>query len=481
MSILSLGEDYLFSRFVSIYRKGSCYLYLNHLTGESLILAVSPQRIKHIFRKTHFSREEHIILKQLENKHFLFTSSEVQNYLATKSGEVLHQSQKIDTLYLVLSTVCNLDCSYCFLRPNQKGISRERIAQARASQIMKFTTARRALDFFVQLLTCSSEKLNDYYLIFYGGEPLLAQATLSRILPYLRKLQKLQKLPFQNLHLLLDTNGTLLSDKEIKMCQEYQIEVTLALDGPQLIHDYYRREKGKGTYQVVINNLKLLQKAKVKVYLSLALTPLLLETSVIDLTNLIAQLKIKEIGLNVLRGSSLVKFLGGEREWLVYQKRAANFVIQLEKQLDQKTQIECFPIWRKKYFFLNQKFLFTNCGALGEQIAVFPDGSLGICPWEPKMVFGNLLDNTAGSFLNKFTTYLQSSKAQEMIKEAIPLLRQECLACEALSICGGDCPLNVAPFKCQPYLQQVSANCFISRSLVPSLIENQLLKGRPQK
>jgi len=96
------------------------------------------------------------------------------------------------------------------------------------------------------------------------------------------------------------------------------------------------------------------------------------------------------------------------------------------------------------------------------------------------MVFGNLLDNTAGSFLNKFTTYLQSSKAQEMIKEAIPLLRQECLACEALSICGGDCPLNVAPFKCQPYLQQVSANCFISRSLVPSLIENQLLKGRPQ-
>jgi len=135
----------------------------------------------------------------------------------------------------------------CFLKPNQKGFSRERITQSRSSQIMKLATARRALDLLVQLLACSSEKLSDYYLIFYGGEPLLAQATLSRILPYLRQLQKLQKLPFQNLHLLLDTNGTLLSDKEIKLCQEYQIEVTLALDGPQLIHDYYRREKGKGT------------------------------------------------------------------------------------------------------------------------------------------------------------------------------------------------------------------------------------------
>lgn len=55
----------------------------------------------------------------------------------------------------------------------------------------------------------------------------------------------------------MTTNGTLLNKEIIKFLVENNIFITVSLDGPKNMHDRYRIfPNGRGTYDIIINNLK---------------------------------------------------------------------------------------------------------------------------------------------------------------------------------------------------------------------------------
>ena len=59
----------------------------------------------------------------------------------------------------------------------------------------------------------------------------------------------------------LQTNGTLLTEKWCAFLKKHGFMVGISLDGPEEIHDRYRRDrKGNGTFDRVMRGLKLLQK-----------------------------------------------------------------------------------------------------------------------------------------------------------------------------------------------------------------------------
>ena len=67
----------------------------------------------------------------------------------------------------------------------------------------------------------------------------------------------------------ITSNGTLFNNNLVKYLNENNFLITVSLDGPKKIHDRYRRlSSGKGTYDIIINNLEKFYHFNRKTYAS---------------------------------------------------------------------------------------------------------------------------------------------------------------------------------------------------------------------
>ncbi|MGE5645608.1 MAG: anaerobic sulfatase maturase [Acidobacteriota bacterium] len=146
-----------------------------------------------------------------------------------------------------VSAVCNLDCEYCFY------LDRE-------TDPYKSAAVRR-------MDTDTLERLVDTYLFyshpestfaFQGGEPMLAG------LPFFEKLIEFQRQYGRGGQVVsnaLQTNGVLIDADWCRLFKESNWLVGVSLDGPEAVHDAYRRDKrGQGTWAQVIRGIETLKK-----------------------------------------------------------------------------------------------------------------------------------------------------------------------------------------------------------------------------
>lgn len=62
---------------------------------------------------------------------------------------------------------------------------------------------------------------------------------------------------------MMQTNGMLLSHAWLSLLEEFQVNLSISLDGPKLIHDKYRIDHaGRGTFDRVINKIETLRQHK---------------------------------------------------------------------------------------------------------------------------------------------------------------------------------------------------------------------------
>ncbi len=136
---------------------------------------------------------------------------------------------------LVLTYKCNFDCVYCF----QKGFRRET------------SVSDRTVKGFVNYVR-RNEKGRKVRVTFFGGEPLLE---LKRIEEVSRALLDL-KYSFS-----LVTNGSMLTGSVVQRLSSLGLShVQITLDGPKEIHDKRRYYiDGRGSFDVIINNLRVIQ------------------------------------------------------------------------------------------------------------------------------------------------------------------------------------------------------------------------------
>ncbi len=92
---------------------------------------------------------------------------------------------------------------------------------------------------------------------WHGGEPLL------RPISFYKKALKLQQKYGKGFYIenSLQTNGTLLTDEWCRFFKENNFLIGLSIDGPATVHDAYRQTlSGKGSFQKVLNGIRLLNK-----------------------------------------------------------------------------------------------------------------------------------------------------------------------------------------------------------------------------
>ncbi len=142
--------------------------------------------------------------------------------------------------------VCNLKCGYCYY------LETERLY----TPPHEFRMPDAVLENYIRQYIAASPGPAVSF-VWHGGEPALAG------LDFYRKAVELQKryLPkdwtcWNN----LQTNGTLLDDEWCAFLAEARFDVGISIDGPQWLHDAYRKDhQGRGTHDGVAAAIRRLQ------------------------------------------------------------------------------------------------------------------------------------------------------------------------------------------------------------------------------
>ena len=170
--------------------------------------------------------------EKIENSENLY----FKNYLQTS----------IKNLTLQVTQNCNLNCKYCSFS------GRGFLNRQKSHNDMSWQVAKKAIDFYI-------EHSRDYpkgTIAFYGGEPFLNYNLIIKCINYLEEKNRGK----ENIYF-ITTNGTILNEKIITLLNQYNIHLTISLDGNQELHNKNRRfaEDGSGSYDKIINNIEILR------------------------------------------------------------------------------------------------------------------------------------------------------------------------------------------------------------------------------
>lgn len=140
---------------------------------------------------------------------------------------------------------CNLECLYCYAGGGEygrklRGIDEQKVITSLTKIVQKHDTIT-----LVQ---------------FIGGEPLLnlpAIRTICKVVNNFVKEGLLKKQPEFG----IVTNLTVLTEKHLEVLKEFDISITVSIDGPNYIHDQLRVKKRNhtGTHAIIVKNLSSIQ------------------------------------------------------------------------------------------------------------------------------------------------------------------------------------------------------------------------------
>lgn len=321
------------------------------------------------------------------------------------------RDSQFQSLYLIASTACNLDCDYCFYRSSASDSLKHR-------QNMDFSIAKKALLDFKRIVE-SNIRGKDYWqqVTFYGGEPLLNKSLLYQAIPYTRELFD------ESTNLVINTNATLLSKEDISLFSDNAVEVQVSLDGDREKHDLHRKTQvGEPTYDIVINNIKKLLDSGVKVLPMITATDDNVDNFSERLYRIVMELGIDDYAVNVLITNSF----GISDE---YTEKLASEMLKAYQQFGNVASDYAFVELYEILLGIDKTVAKGACGS-SRKITVFPDGKVYACQAMEK-VHQNYMETINNDYL--------SSPNWDCWRSRNRFDNLECLSCGSVISCGGGC------------------------------------------
>jgi uncharacterized protein len=358
-------------------------------------------------------------LEKLTREHMLVPSGYSANALVDhllRTTDHLNRPS-IGIIYVAFSTKCNLACDYCFVMnnmPNSYAPS--------ATTSVEFDQIRSWLVSFLQ--TRDDRIENKLSIIGYGGEPLLSYQKLDSLFSELKDLTSNSRvLDFE-----LITNGTLINESTVEFIKRHDVRLAVSIDGPKTVHDAHRRTReNRGTFDLIAKNLSRLAENDIHFGVSITLT----DDNRSELTNFVSSLHsrfgVQSLGLNLL-------LYGGSGS------------PNGNPSLDNRALQECYlaskaigvyedRLGRKVDAFNKKGSVYhKDCGALGHQIVIDPDGSIRPC----QAFFGSKSHILGHVNTHSPQDILESDELASWTRIS-PLQRQQCRSCPAVGMCGNGC------------------------------------------
>lgn len=328
----------------------------------------------------------------------------------------------ISTAYFFLTKNCNLACKYCFERQSENENSSE--------GIMTFDVFMKGLDFFQRLINLDKKRFDERKtIIFYGGEPFHNKKLLFSAIDEIQNRKKKGSLPVQT-KLLVVTNGTLMSDEDIEFIRINEVTITFSLDGDKDAAANRVYPDGKTlAWAKATETFKKCVAAGVDLNIACTLSPETIARQK-EVLNYFISIGAKNIGFNVILDNDIIQL---DKD---YDDAASEFVTSSYKVLSENQITENRTRRRLDVFKHKHPCLFDCNAAGGRQIAIAPNGDVGIC-------HEHIMDKK--HFITSISdTHFDPRKSPEYLlwNKRTPLYIDTCQNCIALGICGGGCVIN---------------------------------------
>ena len=347
--------------------------------------------------------------------------------------DVPKESYVIPTFNMVIISMavfhgCNLNCKYCFADAgeNFKGIQRgftERSINA-------------AIDF---LLTNPYFAKMDYYRInlVSGGEPLLNKKLFRMFIETVfARFNEAGK----HLYVWFSTNGTLLTEDDLKFISKYNVGYGISIDGNKPENDKLRvYSNGNGTYDDIVQNIKRIQESSDVPKRLKELWGLMVYTQ--DNIDLLENIKhLKDLGFSTVQ----MRFVrSNDKNLVLDEKDAAPRLIDFIKTIFDQAIAGDDSLLRlitndNDYIGKIIKRIVlqmpneVRCSAGSYMFSFAADGKIYPCD-----CFVGNPDFVMGSFYDTIPTE-QFDRYQDMSVH----VRKKCQKCWAKYACGGDCYHN---------------------------------------
>ena len=146
--------------------------------------------------------------------------------------------------------ICNLQCSYCYYTHKDEFYPES-----------AFHMSDELLEEFTRQYI-EAQQVPEVVFAWQGGEPTLMGLDFYRRAV---ELQARYRRPGMKIINALQTNGTLIDDEWARFFHEHDFLIGLSLDGPEALHDAYRRDRaGKPTFERVMGGLEKLKRHHVE-------------------------------------------------------------------------------------------------------------------------------------------------------------------------------------------------------------------------
>ncbi|MDE7125431.1 MAG: anaerobic sulfatase-maturation protein [Muribaculaceae bacterium] len=330
---------------------------------------------------------------------------------------------------------CNLACRYCYY------LEKKDLYPEEKRHMMSEQTLERYIRLYIEAQTSPHVQF-----VWHGGE-----ATV-RSVDFYRKAMLLQQQYGRGMHIenCLQTNGTLLTDEWCRFLHDNNWLVGLSIDGPEEFHDEYRRDKaGKPTFLKTMRAVSLLNKHHVE-WNAMAVV----NDYNADYPQEFYRF-FKKIGCRYIQFTPIVERVAPDGRLAPVTARDKNMRLsEMTVSPQQWGDFLCgvFDEWIKED--VGRVFVQLFDATLANWVGVQPGvcsmartcGHAAAMEWNgdvyscdhfvfPQYKLGNIYDST-------FVDMMGSDRQLRFGSDKHDTLPDECLRCEYLSACNGECPKN---------------------------------------
>lgn len=304
--------------------------------------------------------------------------------------------------FLILTNKCNLRCKYCF----EKAFDDSNIDFPEEIEELD-----NEIKFNVNQLKKLIAKDKEPYFIFYGGEPTLRLDLIKKIISQLPKKTKY----------IIQTNGLLLKTIEHKYLDRFE-SIFISIDGTKILTN---KNRGKETYEKIIDNIKAIRKAGYKKEITARMT--ILNSNIYkEVKHLINTKKFNaihwQIDANFWFNDYKKRYF---TKWLEknYKPNLKKLVDYWFSELKKGNVLKLYPFIGIMHNILHNKKTKLACGAGYGNFAIQTNAKLIPCP-----IMAGMKNYYLGDL----------SKKAEKPKE-FHLIPQWCKTCKYCDLCGSRC------------------------------------------
>lgn len=218
--------------------KGAWYLY-NLLSTAILTL---DDRCMNLIKNSEFEKFTDRELDMLYRNHIVVEDDldEAEEYMYHYNSIRFNRNAKVLTIIFIPTYNCNLSCPYC-IQGGGKPLAK--MSKDQIDAVVKFAD--------LQVKQHSAERI---VCMLFGGEPMMVKPDLVY---FVEAMKRVAERNCCEIDYDMTSNFTLLDDSMIDFIRKYNIMVQVSIDGIKQEHDKRRiNHNNKGTYDIIVNNLK---------------------------------------------------------------------------------------------------------------------------------------------------------------------------------------------------------------------------------